>query len=123
MAHGENAEKRGHPGRELWGKRPCSGWNKCRYAKRLCHRLERRAARALCYAVLTGALAGCSTTAAVIERAAEETDEAVHAQLLLLCRADSVGSIAREFGSDSERWRAWCTVCKYREQYPAMCGR
>lgn len=34
-----------HAGRDLWGRRPLSGWPHCSLHKRICRRLERRAAR------------------------------------------------------------------------------
>lgn len=45
MANGENAEKNGRPGRELWGKRRLAGWVKSAANKRPSRRLDRRTAR------------------------------------------------------------------------------
>jgi hypothetical protein len=36
---------RKHPGRDLWARRPCSGWSHCALHKRICRRIERRTAR------------------------------------------------------------------------------
>ena len=40
----QRAEEHGHPGRDLWGARPLSGWPKSAENKRLARRLERRRA-------------------------------------------------------------------------------
>ena len=42
MAHGINAQKNGHPGREFWSKRPFSMIGTGRILKTLTHRAERR---------------------------------------------------------------------------------
>ena len=45
MARGKNAEKRGHSGKEWWGKRPLNNLSvskSMKFWKRLLHKIERR---------------------------------------------------------------------------------
>lgn len=45
MAHGENAERGGRPGKEFWSRRPYSTMGLGRWLKTMCHRAERRLGR------------------------------------------------------------------------------
>jgi hypothetical protein len=47
MAHGENAERGGHPGREYWSRRWNPGCSWTAWAKLMTHRKERREAARL----------------------------------------------------------------------------
>lgn len=62
-------------------------------------------------------LAGCGTTAEIVERGADANDAALNAAVFTICSGASIGSVRRKFG---DRMEAWTTLCQTEEEFDTL---
>ena len=55
-------------------------------------------------------LVGCTTTAEVVDKAADANDAAIRAAEFTICYGASVGSIRRAYGEREAEWRTFCQM-------------